>query len=580
MSKKRFLISVLSVSFILFMASCLKIKESPERVEGKNEEKSNVQYKLKKRPVRNKVPSTSNAPQKVSYDYATGNMGSRNVVYEKSSSFALEMLQPQINWNTEEYGQFAENTFRSSIHDPLSTFSIDVDTASYSNIRRFIEQGCMPLKDAVRIEEMINYFTYDYPEPSGKDPFSITTEISEAPWNKKHQLVHIGLQGERKKMEELPANNLVFLIDVSGSMRTPNKLPLLKKSFKRLVDQLRENDRVSMVVYAGAAGLVLPPTSGSEKSKILDSLNQLDAGGSTAGGAGIKLAYETAKKNFIKNGNNRVILASDGDFNVGVSNTGNLIELVEKEKNSGIYLTILGFGRGNLKDHRMEQIADKGNGQYHYIDQMLEAKKVFGHELCSSLYTIAKDVKIQVEFNPAYVKAYRLIGYENRRLKKEDFNDDEKDAGDIGAGHSVTALYEIIPAGSDEDIREVDQLKYQNTESSSIANENGELLTVKFRYKRPEEQRSQLITMPLAATEKSLMNASNAFKFSAAVAEFGMLLKDSEFKGDASYDQVLQLANASRGDDSYGYRKQFVNLVKKSKELDKSNLAHIPRCPE
>ncbi|MEN7547878.1 von Willebrand factor type A domain-containing protein [Rapidithrix thailandica] len=471
------------------------------------------------------------------------------------------------NFNTEEYDQINENIFHNPLHKPLSTFSIDVDAASYSNLRRMLNNGQKPHKDVVRIEEMINYFDYEYPNPQGEHPFSITTEIAPAPWNEKHQLVHIGLQGKKLDYDNLQACNLVFLLDVSGSMSDANKLPLLKSSLKLLVDQLSEKDRVAIVVYAGAAGEVLPSTPASEKEKIFAALDQLEAGGSTAGGAGIELAYKIAKKNLIENGNNRVILATDGDFNVGTSSTAALVDMIEEKRKDGIYLTITGLGMGNYKDGRMEQISNAGNGNYFYIDNFKEAKKVFVTEMRATLFTIAKDVKIQVEFNPNKVQAYRLIGYENRMLKDEDFNDDKKDAGELGAGHTVTALYEIIPVGVESEfLKKVDDLKYQKTEKTKASNSR-ELLTVKFRYKKPEEDKSRLIVQTLKDKPLSLDKTSDNFRFSAAVAEFGLLLRDSEFKAQASYPNVLQLAQKAKGEDKEGYRAEFIQLVQASEIL-------------
>ena len=466
--------------------------------------------------------------------------------------------------NTEEYDAINENIFHGALKNPLSTFSIDVDAASYSNVRRFLNNGQLPPKDAVRIEEMINYFSYDYPQPEGQDPFSITTEISSAPWNTKHKLVHIGLQGRKISTEKLPPSNLVFLIDVSGSMSSANKLPLLKSAFKLLVDELRPQDNVAIVVYAGAAGLVLPSTAGSDKETILNALEQLSAGGSTAGGAGIKLAYDVARQHFKKGGNNRVILATDGDFNVGASSNAEMERLIEEKKESGIFLTVLGFGMGNYKDSKMEVIADKGNGNYAYIDNILEAKKVFVNEFGGTLFTIAKDVKIQVEFNPAKVKAYRLIGYENRTLRNEDFNNDKKDAGELGAGHTVTALYEIIPVGVDSQFDPIDDLKYQESKIVQEAYNSKELMTVKLRYKQPDGDKSKLITHALVDRQVDLDKTSANFKWSAAVAGFGMLLRNSEFKGDLTYDDVLMLAQESKGNDPEGYRVEFINMVKSS----------------
>ncbi|HRN40859.1 MAG TPA: von Willebrand factor type A domain-containing protein, partial [Vicingus sp.] len=434
------------------------------------------------------------------------------------------------NFNTEAYSSITENDFKNALLNPLSTFSIDVDAASYSNVRRFITNGQNPPADAVRIEEMINYFNYDYPQPKDEHPFSITTEMSTTPWNSKTKLVHIGLQGKNIDMSEIPASNLVFLVDVSGSMEAANKLPLLKKSFNLLVDNLRENDRVAIVVYAGAAGLVLPSTSGSDKAKILEALNNLSAGGSTAGGAGIKLAYKVAQENFIKDGNNRIILATDGDFNIGASSDGEMTKLIEEKRKSGVYLTCLGFGMGNYKDSKMETLADKGNGNYAYIDNILEAKKVLVTEMGGTLFTIAKDVKLQLEFNPNKVESYKLIGYENRLLNAEDFNDDTKDAGELGAGHTVTALYEIVLKGEGT-APSVDPLRYQKlTELAPKTVPSEELLTVKFRYKKPNEETSKLIVNHLTDQSVSLAKTSNNFRFSAAVAEFGLLLRNSKYE--------------------------------------------------
>jgi Ca-activated chloride channel family protein len=464
-------------------------------------------------------------------------------------------------FNTEEYDGIEENIFREATRQPLSTFSIDVDAASYSNVRRFINNGQRPPKDAVRIEELINYFDYDYPQPRSEHPFSIVTEMAPAPWNPRHQLVHIGLQGRIIATENLPASNLVFLIDVSGSMGDVNKLPLLKASFKLLVEQLREQDKVAIVVYAGAAGLVLPPTSGAEKRKILEALNNLEAGGSTAGGEGLRLAYAVAKENFHPKGNNRVILATDGDFNVGESSNAAMERLVEEKREDGIFLTVLGFGMGNYKDSKMETLANKGNGNYAYIDTMMEARKVLVNEFGGTLFTIAKDVKLQIEFNPAKVKAYRLIGYENRLLRDEDFNNDKKDAGDLGSGHTVTALYEIIPVGVESQYLPVDQLKYQSTTINPAATRTQEWMTVKFRYKEPAGSTSKLIVQTLSAgnDEKTL---SDNFKWSAAVAAFGMLLRDSEYANGYTFDDVVQLAQQSRGRDEQGYRIEFINMVR------------------
>ncbi len=464
------------------------------------------------------------------------------------------------NFNTEAYDHIVENIFLSAASNPVSTFSIDVDRASYSNIRRFLSQGQLPPKDAVRIEEMINYFTYDYPDPSGDHPFSVTTDVSDAPWNSLHKLVRIGIQGQRIDTEDLPPSNLVFLIDVSGSMQAPNKLRLLKSSFRMLVSELRPQDRVALVVYAGAAGLVLPSTPGDQKDVILDAIEALEAGGSTAGGAGIRLAYDVARENHIRGGNNRVILATDGDFNVGASSDAEMIRLIEAKRRQGTFLTVLGFGTGNLKDSKMEKLADHGNGNFAYIDNLSEARKVLVTEICGTLLTIAKDVKIQVEFNPARVQAYRLIGYENRMLRTEDFNDDTKDAGELGAGHSVTALYEVIPTGVDSEfLASVDSLRYQKQATPSAASDSQDLLFVKLRYKLPDADESQLIQQ--AVLDASAGLPSIDLRFASAVAGFGMLLRDSEYSGELSLGDVLALARGSIGEDSEGYRAEFVRMV-------------------
>ncbi len=483
----------------------------------------------------------------------------------KSSGYYAPMETKRDNLNTEAYAHNAENNFKNTKSTPLSTFSIDVDAASYSNMRRFINNGQNPPIDAVRIEEMINYFSYDYPQPKGEDPFSITTEMSDCPWNKKHKLIHIGLQGEKIQTDKLPASNLVFLLDVSGSMSSPNKLPLLKKSFGLLVKNLTEKDRVAIVVYAGAAGVVLESTPGNQKEKIMNSLNRLDAGGSTAGGAGIKLAYKIAMNNLIEEGNNRIILATDGDFNVGASSDGEMTRLIEKKRESGVFLTCLGFGMGNYKDSKMETLADKGNGNYAYIDNILEAKKVLVTEMGGTMHTIAKDVKLQLEFNPAKIISYKLIGYENRLLNDEDFNDDTKDAGELGAGHTVTALYEVVLKGSPENAPTVDPLRYQNNQQAeSSKSTSKELLTVKFRYKTPKGKKSKLIVRHLTGKPVSLNKSSANFRFSAAVAEFGLLLRNSKHKAKASYEQVIELAKNSKGIDNHGYRAEFIRLVEMS----------------
>lgn len=479
--------------------------------------------------------------------------------------------QQMLEWNTEDYSPIHENIFHDPTRNPLSTFSIDVDAASYGNVRRFINGSQMPPRDAVRIEELINYFSYDYPQPSGPEPFSVHTEVGRCPWNAGHYLVHIGLQGRMIPTENLPASNLVFLIDVSGSMNAPNKLPLLKAAFKLLVEKLRPQDKVSLVVYAGAAGTVLPPTPGDQKSRIIGALDNLQAGGSTAGGQGIMLAYKTAREHFIKGGNNRVILATDGDFNVGISSNAGMEELIEKERESGVFLTVLGFGMGNYKDSKMEILADRGNGNYAYIDNILEAKKVFIHEFGGTLFTIAKDVKIQVEFNPAIVQSYRLVGYENRKLRDEDFNDDRKDAGELGSGHTVTALYEIIPTGVENRFQHsVDPLKYQDQKMDNKGHFKNEMMTVKLRYKLPDEDQSKLIVSIIKGQPRDLSATSDNFRFSMAVAAYGMLLRDSEFRGSATYDQVLDWARGSKGTDEEGYRAEFIRMVETTRLLSGS----------
>lgn len=459
-----------------------------------------------------------------------------------------------IEHNTEEYSLINENIFKDVLANPLSTFSVDVDRASYANVRRFLYQSQKPYKDAVRIEELINYFDYDYPQPANEHPFSVTIEGDICPWNSSHKLVLIGLKGENINEKDIPPSNLVFLIDVSGSMENENKLPLLKQAFKYLVAQLRPEDRVAIVVYAGAAGLVLESTPGTNKPKITAALDMLQSGGSTAGGAGIELAYKVAMENYIHGGNNRVILASDGDFNVGTSSTSELVRLIERKRKDGVFLTILGFGMGNYKDGRMEQLSNAGNGNYAYIDNILEAKKMFGTELWGTLYTIANDVKIQVEFNPAQVKSYRLIGYENRILNKEDFNNDQKDAGDIGCGHTVTALYEIVPIESEESFYKIDPLIY----TKQVVGNSNDLMTVKIRYKKPNEENSKLITKRV---ETGKLKHSNNILFASAVAEFGMLLRESEYKGNSSFAQSISRAKTSIGNDEYGYRNDLIKMM-------------------
>jgi Ca-activated chloride channel family protein len=481
---------------------------------------------------------------------------------EKADKTRYQSYYDSTEFNTEEYDVITENRFLTATENPLSTFSIDVDAGSYSNVRRYLQQGQLPPAGAVRIEELINYFHYEYPQPTGTDPFSINTETGACAWSPKHKLVMIGLQGKKIPVENLPASNLVFLIDVSGSMMEPEKLPLVQRALSMLVDQLREKDRVSLVVYAGNAGLVMPSTSGSEKTKIKDAIQQLEAGGSTAGGAGIQLAYKVAEQHFVKGGNNRIILCTDGDFNVGPSSDSDLMDMIEKEKKSGVFLTVLGFGMGNYKDSKMEKLADKGNGNHAYIDNENEAKKVLVNEFGGTLFTIAKDVKLQVEFNPAKVQAYRLIGYENRMLNKEDFNNDLKDAGELGSGHTVTAIYEIIPVGEkNEFIESVDPLKYQQQKKPGYASVGDELMTIKFRYKTPDGEISKLLVHTVADLSMKMKDASQNFHFVSAVAQFGMLLRNSSFKQQSDFGSAYELAKNSLGSDNEGYRAEFLKLI-------------------
>ncbi len=473
----------------------------------------------------------------------------------------------EVTSNSEDYNTLRDNSFKSTISDPLSTFSIDVDAASYTNVRRMINSGMMPPKDAVRVEEFINYFSYDYAQPTDGHPFSIVTEMGDCPWNTKHKLVHVGIQGKFEDIQNLPPMNLVFLIDVSGSMSSPRKLGWVKESMKTLIQNLRQEDNVSIVVYAGAAGLVLPPTSGVNHQAINAALDKLQAGGSTAGGQGLRLAYAQAEKAIKKDGINRIILATDGDFNVGVSSNADMKTLVEEKRDKGIFMTVLGYGMGNYKDSKMEIIADHGNGNYFYIDDLSEAKKVLNDQISSTLMMIAKDVKLQLEFNPALVKSYRLIGYANRLLRNEDFNNDKIDAGDLGAGHTVTAMYELVLNKKSSAVEKskrkqpVDSLKYQS-QKTTIASFPNELMTLKFRYKKPYETKSALIVHTLE--NKDTKQLSSNFNFSAAVASYGMQLRDSEHKGSFSYEDVVKLAQSAKGKDASGYRTEFIQLVGKT----------------
>jgi Ca-activated chloride channel family protein len=473
-------------------------------------------------------------------------------------------------FNTESYDYIQENRFRRVGTEPVSTFSVDVDTASYANMRRFLNDGTLPPADAVRTEELINYFRFAYPDAPAREPFSVTTEVAACPWNPRHRLALIGLQARRIPDAETPPRNLVFLLDVSGSMMPPNKLPLVKTAMRMLVDTLKPADRVAIVVYAGASGLVLPSTPGDRKADIQRAIAELNAGGSTNGAAGIQLAYDTAAKAFVKSGINRVILATDGDFNVGVTSQGELVRLIEEQRERGIFLSVLGVGTGNVKDSTMEKLADKGNGNYAYLDSLHEARRVLIAEAGATLLTVAKDVKIQVEFNPRAVAAYRLIGYENRMLNREDFNDDRKDAGEIGSGHTVTALYELVPPGEPIQGPEVDPLKYQEPTRPTSSASSGELMTVKLRYKESDGDTSRLTS--IAVREQSRELTPN-LGFAAAVAEFAMLLRRSEFKGQATWESARALARQHRGNDPDGYRAEFIRLVELAAALDTQNAA-------
>ncbi len=492
---------------------------------------------------------------------------------KERGSIARDTTQPPSDYSAENYAAIVENPFLAVQSNAVSTFSIDVDAASYSNTRRFLQSGQLPPADAVRIEEFVNYFDYRYPAPSGADPFSVNTELAECPWAPQHRLLLVGLQGRQIETGQLPPSNFVFLVDVSGSMSEPNKLPLVQQSLAMLTDYLRPQDRVALVVYAGAAGTVLPSTPGSDKVAIKAAIERLSAGGSTAGAAGIQLAYDVARKNFIRGGNNRVVLCTDGDFNVGVSSDGELVKLIENERESGVFLTVLGFGMGNYQDNKMQQLADKGNGNHAYIDQIGEAKKVLISEFGGTLFAIAKDVKIQIEFNPARVAGYRLIGYENRLLAREDFDDDTKDAGELGAGHRVTALYEIVPAGQPLPLGVKNgEMRYQETKLSAAAG-SGELLSLKLRYKQPKAAAaSQLIETTVA--DRLAGAPSDNFQLAAATAEFGLLLRHSSYKGKATYENALALAQQAAKTDASGYRKELCTLIEKAGLLDTADTAH------
>lgn len=551
---------------------------------GNSDTKAIVEYLLKKTP--GLAVSASPAATKVKIngkDYVVGNVQQSN---KNLPADIVEKIQVIDNYgdqasmmgynrfSNESYAKLVENKYLNPMDNPLSTFSVDVDNASYSNIRRFINGGQLPPKDAVRIEEMINYFKYQLPEPKGDEPVAIVTELAAAPWNSKHQLLRIGMKARTISPDKLPPSNLVFLIDVSGSMDEPNKLPLVKQAMKMLVEQMRAQDKVAIVVYAGNAGLVLPATPGDKKEKINNAIDNLSAGGSTAGGAGIKLAYRIARENFKKGGNNRIVLATDGDFNVGASSDESMEQLITKERDSGVDLSIMGFGMGNYKDSKMETLADKGNGNYAYIDNLTEAHKALVSEFGGTMFTVAKDVKLQIEFNPAKVQAYRLIGYENRLLAKEDFNNDKKDAGDMGSGHTVTAFYEIIPAGIKDDyVGNVDPLKYQKTEKAPAKSNSDEMATVKFRYKQPQGMVSKLSQVTVSDAPKDFDKLSADYRFAAAVAEAGMLLRESDYKANASFQQAIKIAKAARGNDEGGYRSEFIRLMESARLMTKTELA-------
>ncbi len=567
--QKRTLCFGAMLSLLFLFTAC---SEKPGRAISKNENVENAVGETEEEPdvtmtsPRTDVPPPP-PPPPVMEEVPMERFAEQEVEFE-DQSLESEPVQPsnkleeQNQWNREGYDHIVENDFKVVTDHPLSTFSVDVDRASYANVRRMLTQGYLPPKGAVRIEEFVNYFDYDYSQPRGGHPFSINTEMATCPWNAQHKLLHIGLQGKDIEAGETPPSNLVFLIDVSGSMEDYNKLPLLKNAFKLLVNQLDEKDRIAIAVYAGSSGLVLPATPGNEKEKILNALQSLSAGGSTAGAAGIQLAYQVAQENFLKEGNNRVILATDGDFNVGVSSESGLVDLIEEKRKQNIFLSVLGFGTGNYQDSKMEQLADKGNGNYAYIDNLFEAKKVLVNEFSGTLFTIAKDVKIQIEFNPAHVQSYRLIGYENRILNKEDFNDDTKDAGEIGAGHTVTALYEIVPTGVKNTLAgTVDELKYQTVATKSNAQESPEWMTIKLRYKAPTADVSQLLAVTVQDSGLKWEKTSENYRFSAAVAAFGMTLRDSKYKGGTNLEMIKSLANSAKGKDEEGYRAEFVRLV-------------------
>ena len=549
-------------------------RSEPELAEAKNGDSTVDSYESsssEQAPTVNRMGSNieiggypGNRPAPMTFMPMPG-IGETN--YDKKRSIQGDTLQGGEPFNTESYDSITENDFLAVMQNPQSTFSIDVDTASYANVRRLLNDGVDPPSGAVRIEELINYFSYEYPQPTGDHPFSVTTELAACPWNDQHQLVRIGLKGKEIENEERPASNLVFLLDVSGSMEEWNKLPLVKSAMQMLVGELDERDSISIVVYAGASGLLLPPTKADRKAEILSAIDNLRAGGSTNGGAGIELAYMTAERMFIDGGINRVILCTDGDFNIGISNESDLEELITEKAKSNIFLSVLGFGSGNYKDSKMETLADKGNGNYGYIDSMLEARKTLVNEMGSTLMTIAKDVKIQVDFNPKRVQAYRLLGYENRMLKNQDFDDDTKDAGEIGAGHTVTALYEIVPTGVDSKYVIESKSDFVETKVKDDVDPNV-ILNVALRYKTPEGSKSTKFGTSLVHSEGTAPSAATPdFRFASTVAAFGMLLRDSKYKGNANFDWVIQNAEESRGPDLDGFRGQFIDLAKRARMI-------------
>ncbi len=549
---------------------------APEMSPSANVANSEKKFRNKNAEKRSDGTGAGVGRGRVAMTKSKGDAMAQGAVAVHNSPVVANPSQPvtpvaDADFNTEGYDYIAENDYIKVADDPLSTFSIDVDTASYSNIRRFLDGGSKPVVDAVRIEEMINYFSYAYPEPKGADPFSVNTEVASCPWNSQARLVRVGIKGKTIEKSEIPARNLVFLIDVSGSMSDADKLPLLKQSLTMLVGDLRPEDRIGIVVYAGASGTVLEPTA--DHAAILSALDRLSSGGSTNGGAGIEAAYALAQHSFKKGGINRVILATDGDFNVGTTSQGDLVRLIEQKRESGVFLSVLGFGTGNVKDSTMEMLADKGNGNYAYIDQLAEAHKVLVEQAGATLVTIAKDVKIQVEFNPEQVASYRLVGYENRRLAHADFNDDKKDAGEIGSGHTVTALYEVIPLGRGSTIPSVDPLRYQDNAQPTDKAMSGELMHVKLRYKQPDGAVSKLISMSIVDSERSMEDASVDLRFASSVAMFGMKLRGSKHTQSVSYASVYAMAAGALGKDPKGYRRGFLNMIERAAELSSEPIA-------